>query len=85
MPRPLMRGGHLMDANDFEEQKDAERQARLARFVSGASRLGASSGGSREVQPLDQEDWEPESTRSHDPHTLEASRARLVEALNSRG
>ena len=86
MPRSLDRRGHLVDANEFEAQKEAERQARLDRFTAKAGGLGQHQS-TRDVVPLDSEpEWEPpEFVRSHDPHTLEAMRARLVEARNSRG
>lgn len=86
MPASLDRRGHLVDANEYEEQAEAERQARIARFTRAAG--GRATSSRREVIPLDSADdneWEPPSARSHDPHTLEASRARLVEAMNSRG
>jgi hypothetical protein len=72
---------------EFEEKQEAERQARIARFAQGAGQMGPPPSASRrDVTLLDLEtpDWEPPDPRSHDPHTLEATRARLVEAYNSR-
>lgn len=85
MPRPLDRRGHLVAEEEFEEQKEREREARIARFVQRAGPQPTARD-PRAVQMLGQEEWEPpETVRSHDPHTLEATRARLVEAMNSRG
>ena len=86
MPKPIDRRGRLMPEAEFEEQKEREREDRLRRFTQRAGGL-APTGTNREVIPLDldEPEWQPPSTRSHDPHTLEAARARLVEAMNSRG
>lgn len=85
MPAPVDRRGHLVDADEWERRAEDEREARIARFT---QRAGGTHTGqrSREAIPLDMDtdEWEPPSVRSHDPHTLEASRARLVESLNSR-
>lgn len=87
MPSPFDRRGRLVSPEEFEEQKEREREERIAKFV---TRAGGVAGQPRDpyaVAPLDAPDfdYEPPSPRSHDPHTLEASRARLVEAMNSRG
>lgn len=86
MPRPVDRRGRLIPEHEYDEMKEQERQARIDRFVERAGSTGPSRS-SRDVIPLDMQDDDRElpSTRPHDPHTLEASRARLVEALNSRG
>lgn len=83
MPSPIDRRGRLVPEQEWEDQKEAERAARLARFTRGmGGRMPAP--GSREVIPLDQDepDWEPPSPRPHDPHTLEALRMGLVAANN---
>lgn len=87
MPSAWDRRGRLVPRDEYEEAKFQESQDRVARFV-------ALAGGSddapdrRSVRMLDteQQEWEPpEVVRSHDPHTLEAARAALAEAMNSRG
>lgn len=87
MPRPLDQRGHLVPEADYDRLKEAERQARVARFEQRSGSTSSLSQRPRDVMLLDSErveDWEAPSARSHDPHTLEAMRARLVGALNSR-
>lgn len=88
MPRAFDRRGHLVDQTEFEQLQDEERQARINRFNQGAG-LTTGPQTRRDVVPLSIEDYDRDpgdypDSRSHDPNTLEALRARLVERSNSR-
>ena len=36
MPAPLEHGGHLVDQDEWDRRKEAEKQARIQRFANGA-------------------------------------------------
>lgn len=79
------RGSSLVPEEEWERNKEAEREARLARFTRGA---GVSTDAPRSREPIstlanynEDEEFEPVF---RDRHAASDSRAALVEALNSR-